>query len=202
MLKPITGLFGNISSESHFQSSDFPCLLKSVTPMAGAMEKICYRTTISWLLLEHNERFEHTIELLVHDLERSIQCAEAKGMGSHWGWIDPLHLQQPQKTHHPQPAARAEPSCYRLFRHSNPPLHTGQVHKFALAMVADVGDRATRLGGAHAILEGGVSAQRLNGGIDTYPIRERQDALHRILLGEVHDNVSAILAGEVLPLCD
>jgi hypothetical protein len=87
---------------------------------------------------------------------------------------------QPHQPAHPLGAAGAERGADRLVAHPDAPLGARQGDVLAVAVVADVRDRAAGAGDLDAGLEGGGGAERLDRRVDAEAAGELEDRLDRV----------------------
>src|SRR5436190_880667 len=87
------------------------------------------------------------------------------------------------------PPIRVEAGLDRLLGHADAPLDTRNVHVLTLAVVANIRDRAARLGHLDRVLERDIRPQCLNRRIDSATTCHFDDALHDVFAAGVYDNV-------------
>src|SRR5262249_5999218 len=100
-------------------------------PGAGPLQALAYSLREGGYLvlggaensgLKDDERLDHAVELLVHDLEGTIKIGEGERVSGHVRRIHPSHLQQPQQALQAQAATRAQACLDRFLGHANAPV--------------------------------------------------------------------------------
>src|SRR5947209_8169559 len=120
-------------------------------------------------------------------------------MRRHEGRIDPTYLEQGKEPLHAQAPSGAEPGLDRLLGHADAPVEAGNGHEVAMAVVADIGDRAAGLGDLDGVLECDLAAQRLDCRVDADTAGDLEDSLNWIDGSGIDDHIGAIEAGQLLP---
>src|SRR6266568_5482746 len=143
-------------------------------------------------LLEHNQRLQHTIQFLVHDLKGFIQLAERKCVSGHARGINALHLQQLQESLHTQSTSWTETCGDGFFSHTDSPSHARNMHVFALSMIADIGDKPSCLCHLNALLECAIQANGLYCGSSPRPIVQLKNLFATSSFLKTNDNFPPI----------